>query len=44
MAKTKFRFSHSASGCYYWISVLPLPGDSRYEQIVCPIDWFWATS
>jgi hypothetical protein len=44
MRRTRFRFSHRAGGFYYWISELPLPGDSRYEQIVCPVDWFWGWS
>lgn len=42
MRRTRFRFSHRAGGFYYWISELPLPRDSRHEQIVCPVDWFWA--
>lgn len=41
--RTKYRFSHRSDDgkFYYWISVLPLPYDSRYEQVVCPVDWFW---
>jgi hypothetical protein len=27
---------------YIWESVLPIPGDSRHEQIMCPVEWFWA--
>jgi hypothetical protein len=26
---------------YTWESILPLVGDSRHEQITCPVDWFW---
>lgn len=26
---------------YVWESVLPIPGDSRHETIMCGVDWFW---
>jgi hypothetical protein len=38
--RTRYRFSHRAGGFYYWQAVLPT--DSRYEQIRCSVDWFWA--
>ena len=39
--KTRYKFSHQANGHYYWYSVQPMPRDSRHEQIVCPVEWFW---
>jgi hypothetical protein len=42
MKRRRYRFTGQAGGWYYWQSVLPVsPGDSRYEQFRCPVDWFW---
>jgi hypothetical protein len=41
--RTRYRFSRQAGGRYYWHSVLPIsPGDSRHEQVSCPVRWFWS--
>lgn len=39
----RYRFSHRGSdGRYYWYSVQTIgPRESRYEQISCPVAWFW---
>lgn len=40
--KIRYRFTGRHGGRYYWQTALPVsPGDSRYEQISCPVDWFW---
>ncbi len=26
---------------YEWMSVTPLPNDSRHERIRCSVSWFW---
>jgi hypothetical protein len=38
--RVKYRFSHRAGDYYYWYSTLPVAG-SLYEQIICPVRWFW---
>ena len=38
--KARYRFSHRAGGWYYWESGR-IVGDSRVEQIRCPVQWFW---
>lgn len=44
--RTKYRFigreTVMGQDRYIWESVHRLPGDSRVEQIVCGVDWFWA--
>lgn len=42
--RTRYKFvGRSADGKkYYWESVQRMPGDSRVEQIICGVAWFWA--
>lgn len=40
-AKVRYKFLYRWNGRYYWQSVLPVPGDSRYDQVSCDVDWFW---
>jgi hypothetical protein len=42
--KTKYRYLYCAEGVMYWEAVLPIPGDSRTEQVWCGWDWFWGTA
>jgi len=41
--KQRYRFTHRSSDgkTYYWEAVSRPPGESRVEQIRCPVDWFW---
>jgi hypothetical protein len=40
--KRRYRFRGRSGGTYYWDGVLPVsPGDSRHEQVSCPVAWFW---
>jgi len=41
MRRERFRFSHRSGDRYYWISELPLPGDSRHTEIICRVRWYW---
>ena len=41
--KIKYKFSHRAGDLYYWTSVNRVSAnDSRYETIVCSVNWFWS--
>jgi hypothetical protein len=39
--RTRYRFLGRRGDLYVWLSVRPLSGDSRHEEISCPVSWFW---
>lgn len=42
--KTRYRFLYRTGNHYHWISVLPVPGDSRHHKVSCDVNWFWRTT
>ena len=41
MGHQKYRFIARVGETYVWQSVRRMRGDSRVEEIRCPVDWFW---
>ena len=39
--KTRYRFIGRSGNQYVWQSTQRMPGDSRFEEIRCRIDYFW---
>ena len=40
--RVRYLFQYRSGGRYYWMTARPVsPGESRYEQVSCPVAWFW---